>query len=568
MRISSGIKQMVASRLGIILVPPLFWLVWMAVTFTGLNTPEALDQAQAARHVARGDGFVTSVIQPLSLALVPKLEKHPNLSHPPVFTLWEALLFRVSGARPRLAALASGLSWIVACWLLFSLAARLFDRRIALFATALFLVNLACLRSSVSALPPLLTGALLLGILFTLIERQASDGSEEAAKVLPWRRLAASAVLAGLTILSDYSLVWAATIPLLIFWMRWPRAAGMINGRTGVARRLGRTLPLTMGLGFAVVLLLAVSPWLVRNTQVAGHPLVSLNRYELLTQTRAYPGLVVYRRYDPLMPQPWEFTNQHPLQVTRKAVVGFGTLAQGSGSLINVVILALFVLACLRPPTGTAGRVQRYFLLMLLIQSAKLSFTSQNFGLLLAFVPAMTLFAAAALPRLLGMAASTVDELTGAPWWMRRRAAPLWVAWCLAAFPLLADRVSRGAAAAVTPSANVSFLASKTPRGSAIMTDMPALVAWYADRPAVWLAQDVNEMLQMERKTGQIPWLYFSRYRGVGDGQIAPWWVAALRDPLGTPAFSPYPSMVDGEALLSHRAEVSVARESSGADVR
>jgi hypothetical protein len=384
-------------------LPLLGWLGWMAATFSGFNNAEALDFAQLARHLARGDGFVTSAIVPLSLAFVPRLEAHPSLHHPPLFPLWEALLFRLGGVRPAMAALASGSAWLLTLWFIYALAVRLFDRRVAVFAVVLFAVNLTALRFSVSGLPNLLTAALLTAALWTLAgpRTEEEDTEKDFLPLPPGGWLILSAVLTGLVVLSDYSLAWPVIVSVGLYWIllsrQWvtPSDAGeepglsLWSGRTLIidfSRWLRTSLPLHVGAIFGAGLLLTVSPWLVRNVRVVGHPCFSLTRYDLLTQTRSYPGQSVYRRFTEL-PQPWEFAAEHPLQTARKGLRGLGRLAQEMASLANVVVLALFLAGCLRPPDGDAGRVQRYFLLMLLLQAALLSVTSQRFDYLLEMEP-------------------------------------------------------------------------------------------------------------------------------------------------------------------------------------
>ena len=44
-------------------------LVHLLVLFRGLGTPQAMEQAQLGRQVARGEGFQTKVIKPLELHL-------------------------------------------------------------------------------------------------------------------------------------------------------------------------------------------------------------------------------------------------------------------------------------------------------------------------------------------------------------------------------------------------------------------------------------------------------------------------------------------------------------------
>jgi len=71
--------------------------------FCGLNQPEAMDQAQVARNLARGDGYTTLFIRPLSLWLTgrrapagaSRLDAHPDLANPPLHPALMAGLFYV-----------------------------------------------------------------------------------------------------------------------------------------------------------------------------------------------------------------------------------------------------------------------------------------------------------------------------------------------------------------------------------------------------------------------------------------------------------------------------------------
>jgi hypothetical protein len=223
-------------------------------------------------------------------------------------------------------------------------------------------------------------------------------------------------------------------------------------------------------------------------------------------------------------------------------------------SLAHWVVLALFLAGCLRPLEGDAGRVQRYFLLLLLLQAALLGLTSQRFDRFLSFVPGLTVFAAGTAYRLLDLLAPSVQPERGRVSLRRwgRQALPLGAVWVLAALPLAASRVNPSREPSLVPSANVAYLAEKTPPGSAVMTEVPWLVAWYGDRPAVWLVQEAPELRLLEKQVGQpLSWLYFSRYRSLmGPEEVADWWLTALRSPLGHGTFLPHPSRAPGEVLL------------------
>jgi hypothetical protein len=74
---------------------------YTAAQFNGLRHPEAMDQAQVARNLARGEGFTTQFIRPLSLwrlaerssARDAMVDHHPDITHPPAYPALLGALF-------------------------------------------------------------------------------------------------------------------------------------------------------------------------------------------------------------------------------------------------------------------------------------------------------------------------------------------------------------------------------------------------------------------------------------------------------------------------------------------
>ena len=100
-RASVRVVQWVAA----VLAAALLSLTYTASQFRGLEKREAMDQAQLARHLARGDGFVTSVIRPLSVWQLQQhgwaqsdprlLSQHPDLVNAPLYPWLLAGLFKL-----------------------------------------------------------------------------------------------------------------------------------------------------------------------------------------------------------------------------------------------------------------------------------------------------------------------------------------------------------------------------------------------------------------------------------------------------------------------------------------
>ena len=100
-----GNEQQLRLLLGLVallIVPPVIALVVLATKFDGLTEPVALDHAQVARHLVAGDGFATSALRPLSLALNPKGSLlHPDLYNAPAHPALLAAVYLISGAAER-----------------------------------------------------------------------------------------------------------------------------------------------------------------------------------------------------------------------------------------------------------------------------------------------------------------------------------------------------------------------------------------------------------------------------------------------------------------------------------
>jgi hypothetical protein len=129
-------------------------LLYNLFEYRNLANPESMDAAQLARNVARGEGFTTQFVRPLSLRLVEQHQMargrltndfglidggHPDLANPPLYPLVLAGAMRVlpfryeipSGRQYRhyqpdlLIALVNQALFLVLAILTFRLAARL-----------------------------------------------------------------------------------------------------------------------------------------------------------------------------------------------------------------------------------------------------------------------------------------------------------------------------------------------------------------------------------------------------------------------------------------------------------
>ena len=89
-----GSRQLLVS-LALILLPAAIALLMLAAKWQGIQSPAAIEQAQLARHLAEGDGYITSALRPLSLAFNSNPTNHPDLYNPPVAPYVLSAAFRI-----------------------------------------------------------------------------------------------------------------------------------------------------------------------------------------------------------------------------------------------------------------------------------------------------------------------------------------------------------------------------------------------------------------------------------------------------------------------------------------
>ena len=167
--------------------------VWYdAAAFKNLATIEGMDAAQVARNLSEGRGYTTDFIRPLSLHLLrrhlppgeaPLKENHPDLANAPLYPALLAMAMKVFPMQPPDLAKVKSFSvyqpdlWItifnqifflLAVWMVWRLARRLFDEPVAWVTAAVFAGSELCWRFSTSGLSTMLLMVLMLTLVETL----------------------------------------------------------------------------------------------------------------------------------------------------------------------------------------------------------------------------------------------------------------------------------------------------------------------------------------------------------------------------------------------------------------
>jgi len=264
---------------GILIRRSLFFLILIILTlgnlftlFRGLNSPQAMDQAQIAREIARGNGFTTKMIRPVAYYQEAKAE-HRSVSllgfqdtyHSPLNPLLNAAVLKVIGADmpdyrqmgdnemvyplDRIIATVSTLFFLMAIGVNYLLISRIFDAKIAGVCVILMLFCETFWNYSLSGLPQMLMLLLFsCGIYFAYraVEAAAEDR-------IAWTPAVIAGVFFTLLALTHWMAVWIA-LGYIIYAAIAFRPRGIV------------------GISVLVLLLIAATGPMLRNQGITDSP--------------------------------------------------------------------------------------------------------------------------------------------------------------------------------------------------------------------------------------------------------------------------------------------------------
>ncbi len=474
----------------VVIFDPMYWSF-----FRGLSHDKGIEQVQIAREIAAGNGYSTHMIRPLAMRQIerhleateaenPQEEMRSRLKkdtyHAPLWSATLAPVFKVMQGqwemdpkRPiyildKAVAVFSILLLYAAVVLNYFTFRRLFDTKLALIASGMQLVTYPFWQYAMSGLPHMLMLLIFSGIVWTVV--RAIEAKEKHQSELRWILLAA--VLGGLLVLTHYVTAWLL-IGLLVFILIYFPSR------------------LRNGFIFAGVILLMVSPWLVRNYSLTGNPL-GIAWASTLNGVAGSEDTIM-RRFDAkALDLPFRYF-RHKIQ--------HGLTAQFSSAAdqLGGWIAPLFFVALLYPFRRTSVRVLRWGLLLGWLvavlgmavasgQDTTGGISATNLHLL--FIPAFAAYGTAFIltlwsglkirvPLLYNGFIVLILFLAGLPFInaLLNKTYPLW--WPPYAPPYMA------------------FLEKWTKPEEIIVSDMPWAVAWYARRDSLWLPVSPEEFLEL-----------------------------------------------------------------------
>jgi hypothetical protein len=463
------------------------------LAYESFSCEEAMETAQLARNLSRGQGCVTQSVRPLLIYLLQRagppglggrtLESPvPDLSTPPVYPallaglMW-LLPFDFSARQywafqpERWITVFNQVLFFLAVLLLFRIARRLFDARVAWLSAALFAGSNLYWKFTVSGLSTIWLVVVFLAVVWCLvgIEHSARQGVPAKGSMA----LAALAgVLTGLGGLSRYAFGWLI-IPVVLFV-----AAAL---RNGAARFCWAAV-----LGFLIV----ISPWMARNYHLS-HAWFGTADYALAQQTPAFPGDTLERSFDPA----GGLRRVEPLDVINKFLsnarqIWRDELPRLGGNWVSAFFLVGLMIPFRNPALGRT----RWFLVSALavffvVQAAcrthlaadSPEINSENLLALLA--PLVFVFGSALFYTLLDqLNLATVDA----------RGAVVGGFILLTCAPLVVSLVMGHEPAPNSPYSplHIQRVGHLMRPQELMVSDIPGAVAWYGDRQCGWLPLD------------------------------------------------------------------------------
>ncbi|MDD5349209.1 MAG: glycosyltransferase family 39 protein [Chthoniobacteraceae bacterium] len=490
--------------------------------YKGLNHPKAMEQAQIAREIARGNGFSTKMIRPLAYSqFKSNMGAMPGPRIPDTYQapLWPATLapfllvvkhwpdslipYRaVSKDRwqlstrdyiyvcDRMISAVAMLFFFLSVFVSYFTVRRIFDNYIAIWVVILTLACGVFWQYALSGLPQMLMLFLFNIAMYGFV--RAMEAHNEGAPPFGW--LAFTAFFFGLLTLTHGIAFWpfvgAFCFCVVHFTPRWKTALVM-----------------------SIVFVGVCTPWLVRNSHVCGNPF-GLSLYSGLEQIRGSEAAIMR---SPILNYAGVSPSIFRRKIQTQLAAQMGNLFQFLGSMVVAPAFFLSLLHLFKKP---APRNLRWALLSMWAFS----------------VLGMTLFSLNDEGS--GLAANNLHILF-IPFFAAFGMAFIMVLWTRLEMPV---RIVRYAfytllfGVCALPFFNILTLATKSPvqwppyvppyiailrdwtQPTEIITaDMPWAVAWYADRKSLWLPMTVQSFLEFcdyERLGGKSGGLYLTPVTG------------------------------------------------------
>ncbi len=470
---------------------------YAVVQFHGLRTSDSMEMSHIAHNLATGGGYTTLSITPFDIWY---LEKHgievesaaiPNIRHAPGYPLLLSLMYRI--ARPSYqasrnsglfdaeykAVIPLGILLTLMCAAtLFVFGRHIFNSRVAMVATVIYLVSNLTLSSMVSGTPlPLLSFAVTLVFAFSIRAVQLSGSGESIIKLL--LAVCGCAVFATVAILSDYTMIAVIACVLLLFAIQLQRL---------------RWVSILL---FIVMTGLLISPWLLHNHKL-GIGVLGAKQYDAVAGSALYQGNSLARTVEP------EFNSYRTARAIRHKVISAvaenfsGTKAVAGGVIICFFVLALFHRYEKREVTAFKWMI----LGMVVILALLMPLIGCTYSVFVAIFPITILLGASAF----------IDYLDREEYFEQgMQQLLMWALIVISALPAVAQ-VIKGADYSYPPyyAPIQQFVCSMIEDDEILYTDIPWATAWYGNTVSMLIPEEIADIEKITNGWSKVGGVYLT----------------------------------------------------------
>jgi hypothetical protein len=469
---------------------------YLSPGFRGLTNEKGLEQAQIAREIARGNGFKTKLVRPLSLRQSIEHSEDVTLTdlhdtyHAPLNPLLNSIALgfykddfqwdRKETVYPldRVITGVSILFLLGSIAMTFLLVTGIFDAKIASVTALLMLLCEMLWQFSQSGLPQML-----MLFLFTCVNYflyKALESEINGRKPLIWLLLCAG--FFGILALSHWLAIWPF-VGLIIFSALYFKPRGMA------------------AVCMLLVFLAVVSPWAIRNANITGTPLGS--GYFSVLGGMSVGEEYIFRSYEP--PSQNIFGAGFYTKIINTSLDQLNGLYAFLGS---IAVAPLFFLALLHPFKRRSIADFRWPILsmwlfavmgMSLFGLPDKAYDANQLHMI--FMPLMTAYGLAFLSILWGRLGFTSQIPV-------IKNGHLVLAVVFSSVPMILGlipgiRYSFRSKDMNTQALQISHIRDQAEPSAIVVADVPASVAWYGDRSSLWLPTNPQQMREIKLWTEQ-----------------------------------------------------------------
>ncbi len=459
--------------------------------FTGLRNAEAMDQAQIAKCIARGEGFGTKYIRPADLFLLSKktpslcadASRLRDLRNAPLYPYLLAKAFAIAGAgkneispgilERRVIIPFGVISLVIAGIFLFLSTRLIFDDSAALTAVTVFFVSSLVAGASISGTSVPLTMMLCMIVVYSALVsvRNINYGESAIRCFIP---LIICGAGCGFAVLSSYAMI---ILPVLV----------VLYGVSQLAKM--------RVLWVVVIMLLAgvvTAPWLVRNATLTGN--ITGSAFQSVLNNTSLGGDCFFD--GSLSPDSSGYTIFRTIK--SKLINSFSSGALGNIRLAGEgIVICLFLASLLYWHDRPEQDILKWcvFLVFAVAYAVDVLWYNGVANTMVVFYPLVVMMASGYLFILLSK-----SEFADAG--MRMISILLLIG--IVALPLLLQVAAIRAPAQYPPyyTPFITYACGMLEKGEYIATDMPWATAWYGDKVSAALPDTPDKIAELNAKLG------------------------------------------------------------------